>query len=675
MIIIACYASRIFNIFCYFCLNLLKNLTNNKEIMKKITQIFFVLLTSFCFSQSKNDKDFNRMVESEMKSAASTMNLQVNPNTQNYDITYHELRFTVDPNNTTPFISGVVSTTFTALSNMNTIVFDMATELVVSSVTMNSASLTFSQSNNELNINFPSTVTSSTSATVVITYSGTPPATNGSFTRGNHSGTPVIYTLSEPFGARDWWPCKQDLNDKVNSIDVYITAPSTFNSVSNGLQQSRIIAGANATTHFKHLYPIPAYLIVLNVTDYQIYNQQGGLGTVASPFFPITNYLYPENNTAATQNQLAVTPTIINFYESILEPYPFRNEKYGHAQFGWGGGMEHSTVSSMFNFSRGLIAHEMAHQWFGDKITCGSWKDIWLNEGVTEYMSGLVVENLDGADDFVSWKDNKIISITSLPGGATFLTDAEALNSNRIFSSRLTYNKGSMIAHMLRWKLGDVMFFQALKNYLADPALAYGYAVTANFKSHLEAVYGSSLTEFFNDWLYNQGYPSYDIVAQNWGAGQAKITVNQTQSHASVSFFEMPLQIRLSGSSGQIHDVVVNNTTNGQEFIVSVPFVVTGVTFDPNKHIISNENIETLGNENFDSNNAVSVYPVPAENELTIQFPTNYKLYKVEIYNNLGQLLGTDYKKNINISQLSSGVHFLKIETSEGVFHKNFIKK
>jgi aminopeptidase N len=643
--------------------------------MKKISYFFFILSIPFCFSQTK-ELEFDKMVESESKSAASTMNVQVNPNTQNYDVTYHELRFTVNPNNTTASISGIVKTTFTALANMNTITFDMATQLVVSSVTMNSVNLTYSQSNYELNINFPSTISSGTSASVIITYAGIPPTAEGAFTRSTHNGTPVIYTLSEPFGARDWWPCKQDLNDKINSFDMYITAPATFNSVSNGLEQSRIVTGANATTHFKHLYPIPAYLIVLNVTNYEVYNQQGGLGTVASPYFPIINYLYPETNTASTQTQLGVTPTIINFFESILEPYPFRNEKYGHAQFGWGGGMEHTTVSSMFNFSRDLIAHEMAHQWFGDKITCGTWKDIWLNEGLTEYMSGMVYEYLDGATTFVNWKSNKITSITSQPGGATYLTDAGALNVNTIFSSRLTYNKGSMITHMLRWKLGDVKFFQALKSYLADPALAYGYAVTANLKSHLEAAdNGNSLTEFFNDWLYNQGYPTYTITAQNWGTGQVKIIVNQTQSHSSVSFFEMPLEIRLTGSGAQVLDVVVNNTTNAQEFIVSVPFVVTGVAFDPNKHIISKNNTATLGTETFDMNSAISVYPVPSENELTIQFPSNVTLYKVEIYNNLGQLLKTDFKNILDISGLSSGVHFLKIETSEGIFHKNFIKK
>lgn len=642
--------------------------------MKKITQFFFVLSFFFCFSQSA-ESEFDKMVLSESKSAASTMNVQVNPNTQNYDITYHELRFTVNPNNSPAAISGVVKTTFTALANMSSITFDMATQLVVSSVTMNSINLTFLQSNYELNINFPSTIATGTSTSVIITYAGIPPTAEGAFTRGTHAGTPIIYTLSEPFGARDWWPCKQDLNDKINSFDMYITAPATFNSVSNGLEQSRIVTGANATTHFKHLYPIPAYLIVLNITNYVVYNQQAGLGTLASPYFPIINYLYPESNTTTIQNQLGVTPGIMNLFESLLEPYPFRNEKYGHAQFGWGGGMEHTTVSSMGSFGRDLISHELAHHWFGNKITCGTWKDIWLNEGLTEYMSGLVHEQ-DGPSNFVTWKNNKITSITSQPGGATYLSDAGALSVNTIFSSRLTYNKGSMIAHMLRWKLGDVKFFQALKSYLADPALAYGYAVTANLKSHLEAAdNGNSLTEFFNDWLINQGYPTYTITAQNWGSGQAKIIVNQTQSHASVSFFEMPLEIRLTGSGSQVLDVIVNNTNNAQEFIVSVPFVVTGVVFDPNKHIISKNNTATLGTENFDMNSAISVYPVPSENELTIQFPNNVTLNKVEIYNNLGQILKTDFKNVLDISGLSRGVHFLKIDTSEGLFHKNFIKK
>ena len=643
--------------------------------MRKITYSFILLIGIMGYAQT-SDSEFERMVEAEMKSVSSIQNLRVNPNTLNYDVTYHELRFSVDPSVTNPYINGIVKTTFKALSDIDAVTFDMATELTVSSVTMNSASLTFSQSNYELNINLPATVTTGNSATVVITYAGSPPQAEGAFTRGTHSGTPVIFTLSEPFGARDWWPCKQDLNDKIDSFDIYITCPDTYIGVSNGLLQSSITSGGTTTRHFKHNYPIPAYLISLNVTNYVTYNIQAGLGTVDNPFFPINNYLYPESNTASNRGFIDLTIPIMNVFEQKFGPYPYRNEQYGHVQFGWGGGMEHTTMTSMGAWnSRSLIAHELGHQWFGNKVTCGTWKDIWLNEGLTEYSAGIVVEELDGDAAFVTWKSGKISNITSQTGGAVYLTDSEALNVGRIFSSRLSYNKGSMVTHMLRWVMGDANFFQALQNYLSDTNLAFGYAVTNDLKGHLEAVHMTSLIEFFDDWIYGQGYPTYTVNAQNWGAGQAKITVSQTQSNTSVSFFEMPLEIRLSGAGGLTRDVVVNHTFSGQEFIVPVPFVVTGVTFDPNKHIISRNNVATLANESFDLEQTISIYPNPTTNELHIMMPTTLQLDKVQIYNTLGQLVGQKDAIDFSVAELSAGLHLLKITTSEGVINKNFIKK
>ena len=648
--------------------------------MKKNITYLFLLLVFFGFSQSESE-EFDRMVESEMKSASSLMQLAVNPNTQNYDVTHHELRFTVDPDNTTPFISGVVKTTFTALTNnMSTVTFDFykktTSPFTISSVKINNVATTFSHNaTHELVINLPSTLNTGDSATAEIIYSGVPSTLEGAFTRGIHSGIPVIFTLSEPFGARDWWPCKQDLNDKIDSFDIYITCPLAYIGVSNGLLQSQTTSGGNITRHFKHNYPIPAYLISLNVTNYVTYNIQAGLGTTQNPFFPINNYLYLESNTTAVQTAINQTIPVMNLFEQKFGFYPYRNEQYGHVQFGWNGGMEHTTMSSMGSWGRSLIAHELGHQWFGNKVTCGTWKDIWLNEGLTEYTAGIVVEELDGAAAFVSWKNGKISSITSQTAGAVYLTDAEALNVGRIFSSRLSYNKGSMVTHMLRWKMGDTAFFQALRNYLNDSNLAYGYAITTDFKAKLEEVHGSDLDEFFNDWIYNQGYPMYTITAQNWGAGQAKITVNQTQSDPSVLYFEMPLEIRLSGAGGLTHDVVVNHTSNGQEFIVSVPFVVTGVTFDPNKHIISRNNVATLASNSFDLEQTISVYPNPANDELHIMMPTSVQLEKVEIFNILGQLIGQKTDHDFSISELASGIHLLKITTSEGVIHKNFIKK
>ena len=643
--------------------------------MKNLLLNLLLISTLFSYSQTENE-DFNRMIEAEMKSASSTINFRANTNTQDYDLTYHELRFTVDP--AVYFINGEVTTTFTALTDMNTVTFDMANELTASSVTINSIPVSYSRSvNNEIIITLPATLTTNSSQTVKIIYSGAPPQSGFSAFAANeyHNGVPVMWTLSEPYGARDWWPCKQDLSDKIASIDVYITSPSAYVSVSNGIEQSIVDNGdGTKTTHFHHGYPIPAYLIAIASTNYQIYNQQAGLGTVASPFFPIVNYIYPETATS-TQASLAVTPTIMNLFESLIGDYPFRNEKYGHAQFGWGGGMEHTTVSFMGGWSRSLIAHELAHQWFGDQITCGTWKDIWLNEGITEYMAGIVVENLDGATSFVSWKNSKINSITSQTGGNLYLTDAQIQNINTIFSSRITYNKGSMVTNMIRYKMGDTNFFQALKNYLADPALAYQYAVTPQFQNHLEMASGLDFTEFFNDWVYNEGYPTYTITGQNWGAGQARILVNQTQSHASVSYFEMPITVRLSGSGGQTQDFILDNTTNNQEFIVNVPFQVTNVEFDPNKDIISRNNTATLSNEQFELENSVVLYPNPSDNELHIKLPNSIELKEVEFYNAIGQLTLTKNTTDFSVSQLNNGVHFVKITTNQGVIHKNFVKK
>ena len=639
--------------------------------MKKIFLFSFLLFKSFIFSQD-NLVLFEKMRASEANSASKQMSVKTNPNTANYDITYHKLEFTINPS--VLFITGKVTTTFTALSDMTSLTFDFSNALTISSVKRGIDNLTFTQSATELQITLPATQLTGTSETVEITYSGVPSSSGfGSFMQSTHGTSPIVWTLSEPFGAMNWWPCKQDLNDKVNSIDVYITAPSQYTSVSNGVEpEAPIVNGSNKTTHFYHSYPIPAYLICMAVTDYSVYNQTGG--TIPKQY-PIVNYIYPENLTPTVQNQLAKTPLILDLFENLFETYPFYKEKYGHAQFGWGGGMEHTTVSFMGGFQRDLIAHEMAHQWFGDKVTCGTWKDIWLNEGFATYLASMVIENFDGQTAFINDKNYMINSITSVANGAVYLTDAEATDVNRIFSSRLTYHKGAMVLNMLRFKLGDTMFFQSLKNYLADTNLAYNYAVTSNLQTHLETVYGSSLTEFFNDWVYNQGYPTYSITVQNNFNGTVSLSVNQTQSDASVSFFEMPIPVRVFGANGEQLDLVLNNTSNAEIFIKNVPFVVTSVVFDPKKDLISKNSIVTLSIENFKLE-SVKLYPNPANNRISLDFPKEIFLQKSIIYNALGQKVKeTTSATSWDVSAFSEGVYFMTIFTNEGAKQIQFVKK
>lgn len=637
------------------------------QIMKNMPLLLLLLAANLIYAQ---EISVSQIAESEMKAASNVVNFVVNPNTANYDVTYHKLEFTVNP--AAYFITGKVTTTFTALSAMNTVTFDLTNQLTVSSVTKNNVPLTFVQNaNSELVITLPGGVAAGASATVVINYSGSPSNAQDAFVTSQHSGTPILWTLSEPYGAQDWWPCKQDLNDKVDSLDVYITAPAQYVSVANGVEIGQTTSGLLKTTHFHHGYPIPAYLIAIAVTNYSVYTQTAG---TPPNDFPIVNYVYPES-LASNMTNLAKTIPIMNLYEQLFETYPFASEKYGHAQFGWGGGMEHTTVSFMQNFSRGLIAHELGHQWFGDKITCASWNDIWLNEGFATYLASMVIENLDGQAAFIADKSNMIASITSQPGGALYLTDAETNNVNRIFSSRLSYNKGAMVLNMLRFKMGDTMFFQAIKNYLADPALAYKYATTENLKAHLEAVYGQSLTEFFTDWVYKQGFPTYNIAVTNNAPGQVKFVVNQTQSHLSVSFFEMPIPVRVFGSGGQQMDFVLNNTSNGQVFIENVPFAVTNVIFDPKKDLIMNNSSVELGIENIELE-SVSMFPNPASGHISLQIPDGVSLQKVTFYNVLGQKVKqTGNVNNWDVSSFANGVYLLDVETNYGVKQLRFIKK
>jgi len=639
--------------------------------MKNFALSLICLFGLHAYAQQTN-AGVNSMVEAEMKAGYRLMNFTANENTANYDVTHQKLELEADP--AQQYISGSITTTYTALENMGSIVFDMSTNLEVSSVTENGVSLNFFQSgNDELIITLPTTQNAGTAATITVNYEGAPFDVEDSFVAAEHNGVPVIWTLSEPYGAKEWWPCKQDLNDKIDSIDVYITAPSQYTSVSNGLELSKQQNGnGTSTTHFHHNYPIPAYLVAIAITNYTIYNQQAG---TAPNEFPIVNYLYPET-LAESQSFLADTPAIMNFYEQTFETYPFANEKYGHAQCGFGGGMEHTTVSFMGGFSRELIAHELAHQWFGDKITCGSWKDIWLNEGFATYLSGLVVENMDGPDAFTTWKQGKVWHIAGEPDGAVYLTDADTLDVNRIFSSRLSYSKGAMVLHMLRFKLGADVFYQAVRNYLADADLAYDYAKTPDFQAHLEAQSSVDLDEFFNDWVYNQGYPSYNVNVAYAAPFQAVVTVNQTQSHPSVSYFEGPVPIRITSPTGQVYDFVVDNAFNGQQFTVTIPFEIESVQVNATYDIISAYDNTTLSAQGFSLAGAMRLYPNPASGILSLDVPAGVVVESAVFYNTLGQkvLQSVGKASSWDVSKLATGVHLLSVVTNAGTVNLKFIK-
>ncbi|TYA52316.1 M1 family aminopeptidase [Formosa maritima] len=644
--------------------------------MKRLLNYLLIIIPICSFGQDLTES-MEMIREAETKAALNKMLHRVNMNTGNYDVTYHRLELDVDPSQA--FISGDVTTYFEAKEILTEVTFELSDNMIVSQVLQRGNPLSYVQNtDDELVITLNQVQNVGVLDSLTVSYSGNPISSGfGSFAQSSHSGDPILWTLSEPYGAKGWWPCKQDLIDKIDNIDVYITSP-TFNpsneeyiAVSNGLEQSQTINGNFKTTHFKHQYPIPAYLIAIAVTNYEIYSHtvdnNGNL-------FEIINYVYPENLVSA-QASTPVTVDIMNLFSNLFEEYPFANEKYGHAQFGWGGGMEHTTVSFMGSFGRNLIAHELAHQWFGNKVTCGSWKDIWLNEGFATYLSGLVVENIDGNNSFTNWKQSLNNSITSQNGGTVYLSDTDTLSVSRIFSSRLSYNKGAMVTHMLRKKLGDANFFQGMQNYLNDVNLSYGYAKTEDYKQIMEAASGEDLTEFFNDWVYNQGFPNYAIEWSQPNANQVRITLTQTQSHGSVSYFEAPVPLRLIGTSGEILDIVLENTTNNETFFRNVTFPVSTILFDPESDLISKNNSVTLSVNELQLDSQLIFYPNPTTHSITIQKPIQVEVEEIHIFNSLGQLIiKTNWQENIDISNLSSGLFFIQFQTNQGIINKMVLK-
>ena len=639
-----------------------------------------VLLGASLFSWSqRKDTTTEEIAEIEARTAMSQVTMAQNLNTNNYDVKYHRLELNIDP--AQPDISGDVTTYYEAKDDMSQITFELMNNMTVSQVEHHGNTLVFTQnSNDEVVITLPEVLNTGVLDSLTISYSGTPLTSGfGYFEQTTHNGVPIVWTLSEPYGAKNWWPCKQDLIDKIDSIDVYLNTPrfyvplnDEYVAVSNGLEQSQTIVGSNKITHFKHRYPIPAYLVAVAVTNYEVYSHT--VPNNGNPF-EIVNYVYPEDLSYA-QSATPVTVSIMELYSNLFEEYPFANEKYGHAQCGFGGGMEHTTVSFIGGFSRTLIAHELAHQWFGDKVTCGSWKDIWLNEGFATYLEGMVTENFDGEDLFTNWKQSKVNNITSLPYGSVYLSDADTLSVSRIFSSRLSYNKGAMVLHMLRKKVGETAFFQGMQNYLDAPELAYNFAKVEDYKSAMETASGQDLTEFFNDWLYNEGYPSYEVHWNQIGS-QVNIQLLQTQSDPSVSFFEAPVPIRIVGTLGEVEDVLLDNISNGQYFSEAVGFIVDHLEFDPNVDLISKNNTVLLSTDENMLESAIKLYPNPISATLFLSVPEDVEVSEIQVFNTVGQLVfkRSTYDQSLSFQGLSSGMYFVELNTNRGKVFKKVLKK
>ncbi|MES2629697.1 MAG: M1 family aminopeptidase [Bacteroidota bacterium] len=593
------------------------------------------------------------------------------------DVHHVEASWSITP--TERYISGRVRHSLKVKQARNSIDFDLYRTMEITSVKVNGAAVSFSRSGDKISV--PGNFLTGFNYTVEFIYSGEPPLRRdedgfGSFTIATHSGTPIIWTLSEPYGALDWWPCRQNLNDKIDSIDIYIETPPGQVAASNGLLVETDSLGFpfdRLRYHYKHRYPIATYLVAIAVTNYVFHGKT--LDLPSGPLL-VQNLIYPEDLESPTNvRDLDQLYRFLAMYDSLYTAYPFNKEKYGMAHFGWGGGMEHQTMSFMGNFQYELTAHELAHQWFGDKITCGDWSNIWLNEGFATY-SAAMAYNIDSPDLYWQrWKELSMNLVRKQPGGTVFVPSGA--NVSRIFDSRLTYYKGALVLHMLRWTVGNDVFFRTLRTYLNKPNLQYGFALTDQLRAEFEKSSGRDLKGFFDQWIYKEGFPTYQVQWSNSG-GKVEAVIRQTTSHPSVSFFRMDLPLRFKNAD---HDTIIRAKSdfNGQRYTFLLNFTPDSLIVDPDRWLLMGPAAVFRGEPGSDPQPVL--YPNPSKDFLNLWLPGNTGFSEtVEVFDQLGRKVDArvlsvqEHMIRLDINNLSEGAYTITLRNAGREEKIRFVK-
>jgi len=465
---------------------------------------------------------------------------------------------------------------------------DLRSNMAVDAVTVNGSSASYTRKENQIVISLGSTYNTGQSFQVKVTYHGSPSSRTffSSFSFFNtHNGSTIASTLSQPFQAHYWWPCKENweyIDDKF-TMDMWVTVPNSMVVASNGLLQGTdALSGSRLRYRWNESYPIATYLVSFAATNYTkqtyYYNHPGGS-------MPIEFYIYPEA-VSESQPYLADIVQAVATYSDVYGQYPFINEKYGIAQFAWCCGMEHQTMTSQGAYTNERRnVHELAHSWWGDYVTCKTWHDVWLNEGCATFSEAVWQEKRPGGS-YQAYIDQMLSRKPSLFADTVYCYDISDIN--RIFNTNYTYNKAGWVVHMLRFVLGDAAFYAGLRDYRD----AYGGAAadTSDFQAVMEAASGQDLTWFFDQWVYGRGGPYYkygwrqdDINGQHY----LRYYINQYQRETlpTYPYFKMPLEIAVTTESGtQSHTLWHEHEK--QWYLVPVDGTVTSVVFDPEIHVL-----------------------------------------------------------------------------------------
>ena len=540
------------------------------------------LIPTIVFSQTPSSIQQARFELGKQKQAVYEKLIACNksqtPNQQQYDVRYYALDLHPDPD--LRILSGTVDIHAVVVDEpLVKLELNLLDNMNVSRVYLLDSlhtSLAFIHANNMLVVTLDHSYMTDEWIRIGVQYNGQP---RHSFGFNTQDGQPMIWSLSEPFGARAWWPCKDIPADKADSVDIRITVPSRLIVASNGTLREKTISSGKTTYWWHEQYPIVTYLVSVAIHPYTVtydhYLYNNSQDTMAIHF-----YMFPSHANDLKPGNAMVKQMIAAFADLFGE-YPFVEEKYGQADFLGGGAMEHQTCSSFSFWGEWVYAHELAHQWWGDMITCHSFHHIWLNEGFATYSEALWYEYQHGPGmaSLYQMQNNLYYG-----PGTVYVEDPD---NDNIFHGGLSYSKGSWVLHQLRHIVGDSTFFQIIRTYYASPAHQYGTATTEEFQSICEQLSGKDLSTYFHQWIYEEGFPKFEYFwtkeLQADGSYLISGMVSQIQELGPV--FELPIDMKVETDSGDT-TFILNVDKKREPFQYVLRAKPTDVKLDPDNWIL-----------------------------------------------------------------------------------------
>jgi len=661
-----------------------------KSIINTSYILFLLFITTLHYNTNAQEKnilrDFYKAEQESWKEYIANYKLFNNTNS-NIDIQFYHIDINISIQS--PYISGSVLNKFKITNdNTNQIKLNLFQGFTIDSITGNVHSFSFI--NDSIFITLDAIYSTGDSAQVKVYYQGVPQLAGGykGLRYETHAGNqPIIASLSTPFLAHYWWPCKDGPGDKADSVYIDITIPDTTVSgislmaVSNGILENTFANNGLKTFYWRERYPIVPYYVMVAISNYTNFQHMYTFSPVDS--FPIDYYVFSEHLTTA-QAGVSQLPQTMSLFSDYFGTYPFAEEKYAMTQLGFYGAIENQTNTIQNNMSLSwfeISVHELAHMWFGDMITCETWQHGWLNEGFATYSEALWEEHIGG---FQAYK-NKISGNRYWSGGTLYLQDIS--NPFNIFIG-IIYDKGSYVLHMLRGVLGDSVFFDCINNYATHSSFMYDHATTEDFRMICETTSGMDLAFFFDQWIYDEYYPRYNFgYYQNSTTLETSIQIEQTQhQYGWRSVFEMPIQLKLNFADNSDTLITIWNDSLIQSYQFNLSKLVTDIEFDPDEWILRTYQINGFEGQGTKADKFVLFqnFPNPFNPTTTIRYELPKSSHvKLDIYDLLGQKIRTlknsiesagnkkvvwDGKDNLGIG-VSSGMYFYQIDA--GIFKKS----